>query len=117
LSVDDRRDRIRPLRVANKLALTNADERPQRLRLQPFSFADIGPGFRRHDYDMPPGARCWIAPPTPDVELEIEVGFNYIVVLVTGCGVEDIKVVDRTTSEPGRSRTALMPLTQSSSTA
>jgi hypothetical protein len=83
--------------VVFNLPVTNTGQRPLRLRLQPFLFAEIGPGFQRLDYDMPPSASWAIEGPHLDVRVEIEVGNDLLLVLVEGCAVDDMRVIDRAT--------------------
>ncbi len=82
--------------MAYKVSLSNNLARPIRLRFEPHLFADW---HGEHDYDMPPSARWSILGPNHEVELEIGINTDSdcIMVLVTGCNVSDIAVIDSAT--------------------
>lgn len=84
--------------VAYKLSLLNGLARPIRLRFEPYLIADWQ---GHHDYDMPPAARWSILGPNREVELEIGINTDsdFITILVTGCNVNDITVIDSTTGD------------------
>lgn len=77
--------------MPSRLPVRNFGDHPLPLWVQPFLLAV---GHDRCDYRIPPGARWWIVSER-DLEIEIEVGYQSLVILVHG-GVGDIEVIDET---------------------
>jgi hypothetical protein len=94
--------------VVKELPITNSTNQDLRLGVRPAKDFFHGPDHHGRDYSMEPGDEWCIHAPGRSATFAIQVGTDAIVVLVHGCDIDDVSIIEHPVFE--RPARAIVPI-------